>query len=162
MILIMNLGLMNDIWQFSAISSQWSWLHGNYTAGNKSPARGTRGISNPLNVPGGVWGHSADVAYGTDKLWVFGGTISTFVGGFSNELWMFEMQVKQWTYISAAQDAGVYTTGLYYPGSRFFHEFLAIPGTPLFAMVIHVYRFGVDSCYRCADEASGRLDMPTA
>ena len=111
-------------------TSQWTWLSGNSTV----PANGTygiKGLPSIDNYPGSRYGASTALDSASNCIYVFGGsTISAaIVSGYLNDLWMYNINTAQWTWLSGNTTAvyGVYgTKGVpstnNYPGSRTGHS----------------------------------------
>ncbi|MBP1661511.1 MAG: Ig-like, group 2 [Candidatus Aminicenantes bacterium] len=103
---------MGDLWSFNLTTSEWTWVSGNDTY--QFASYGTKGVSNPSNIPGGrISGVTWIDASG--KLWLFGGMGFTSVGGFYqlNDLWMYDPVASEWTWVSGTdqyEDAGEYGT----------------------------------------------------
>jgi N-acetylneuraminic acid mutarotase len=125
---------LNDLWEFSPSSNQWTWVGGSSTAGTnydglytvygRQGIYGTLGAASASNVPGG---RANSVAW-TDTsgdLWLFGGLAfdSNGVFGFLNDLWDFNIASKEWTWMSGsntvqeAQVAVYGTLGVPAPGN---------------------------------------------
>lgn len=96
-------GLMNDLWKYSITTNQWTWMHGDSVV-NYAGNYGTQGVSSPTNKPG-----SRD--YGNawlDKqgnMWLFGGS---GVNTDYNDLWKYNPQLNEWTWIKSGSWMGVY------------------------------------------------------
>jgi len=108
-------GDLNDLWEYSPASGQWTWVAGSNIAVNLSGSYGTEGVAAAGNVPGG---RAAAVSW-TDhagNLWLFGGggysgTINNV--GYLNDLWEFSPSTGQWTWVSGdnvADAIGVYSS----------------------------------------------------
>jgi hypothetical protein len=105
------LGYLNDLWEFSPSTNQWTWMSGsNIIPGNsnspdvgQSGVYGAEGIPSAGNAPGG-----RNLASGwTDSkgnLWLFGGLGSDSAGhfGFLNDLWEFNPSTSEWTWIGGS------------------------------------------------------------
>jgi N-acetylneuraminic acid mutarotase len=96
-----NFGVLNDLWEFSPSTNQWTWIGGSSAvpascAGNTSVACGQSGVygtigsASATNIPGG----RAAASFWTDSsgnFWLFGG--SGFGSGQDlgelNDLWKF-------------------------------------------------------------------------
>jgi len=113
-----NFGVLNDLWEFSPSTNQWTWIGGSSAvpascAGNTSVACGQSGVygtigsASATNIPGG----RAAASFWTDSsgnFWLFGG--SGFGSGQDlgelNDLWKFNPSTKQWTWVGGSSDAG--------------------------------------------------------
>lgn len=116
-------GLLNDLWEYSPATSEWTWRGGSSdlssvcaTAGGGDcgpvGVYGTLGVPGPANVPGG---RECAVSW-TDKqgnLWLFGGRGIDATGklGYLNDLWKFNPSSQQWTWISGSQTEPVSSAG---------------------------------------------------
>src|SRR3984957_14008050 len=97
-----TVGKLNDLWQFTTSSGQWTWINGQDGA-NPSAIYGTLGSSTANNLPGA---RQAATSW-TDSsgyLWLFGGVgfDSTGAVGNLNDLWRYIPSVGQWTWVSGA------------------------------------------------------------
>ncbi|MFZ0798139.1 MAG: kelch repeat-containing protein [Terriglobales bacterium] len=111
-------GFLNDLWEFSPTTKEWTWMSGADTP-NASGVYGTQGVASASNVPGARGSESGGAALSwTDKsgnLWLFGGSgyDSTGTNGGLNDLWEFNLTAKTWTWVSGSNTAnafGVYGT----------------------------------------------------
>ena len=96
---------LNDLWQYSTSTTQWTWMGGSETA--NAPANyGTLGVAAPTNAPSARFG-SVGWVDGHDVVWLFGG------GGpaFNNDLWKFDPASLEWTWeggSNVGNQSGVY------------------------------------------------------
>jgi hypothetical protein len=103
-----NEGNLNDLWEFSPTSKQWTWIDGSSTAPSScSPytscglpgVYGTLGTPSSTNVPGGRVG-AVSWTDNTGNLWLFGGEVNyTYANGAHgdmNDLWEFSPTTKEW------------------------------------------------------------------
>ena len=117
-------GDLNDLWMFSPVSSEWTWMAGSSTA-SVPGVYGVLGSPANTNVPG-----SREVATGwTDKsgnLWLFGGSgiDAKGIDGILNDLWVFRPSLGRWTWMGGSSTVtglagalGVYGT-LQTPGAE--------------------------------------------
>ncbi|WOK08453.1 kelch repeat-containing protein [Imperialibacter roseus] len=108
-----SFGKLNDLWKFDLTSGQWTWMGGSDIV--EQPGNyGTKGAGNTANIPGA----RQQPFFWTDasgNFWLFGGQ------GFDKlstdddlqDLWMYEVSSKKWTWVSGADignGAGVYDT----------------------------------------------------
>jgi N-acetylneuraminic acid mutarotase len=108
-----TLGDLNDLWEYSPASGEWTWVSGSDTV-NASGVYGTQGVAAAINVPGARYIpviHSDT----NGNLWLFGGGGRDAVGatGELNDLWEFSPSSGEWTWVgglSIANAAGVYGT----------------------------------------------------
>ena len=119
-------GYLNDLWRFDPSAGEWTWISGGNVT-DESGVYGTKGISNPANVPRA---RESAVSWtdSQDRLWLFGGaTSTTFLVCWLNDLWMFDPASNEWTWVSGSDttnQAGAYgTLGVAgpsnIPGARF-------------------------------------------
>jgi N-acetylneuraminic acid mutarotase len=106
-----NVGLLNDLWEYTVSTNQWTWIAGysTMTCSNtiygkvecvQPASNGTMGQFAASNTPGG---RSGEVSW-TDSqgnFWLFGGSSydSSDVGGNFNDFWEFDTTLKQWAWI---------------------------------------------------------------
>jgi N-acetylneuraminic acid mutarotase len=113
---------MNDLWEYSPTSGEWTWVSGSPTgnavsgpnAGTAIGVYGTRGVSAAANVPGArlipvTWMDT------NGNLWLFGGEgyDSTGSQGELNDLWEYSPSSGNWTWIGGSgtvSPTGVYGT----------------------------------------------------
>ena len=112
---VQNLGKLNDLWSFSPISQEWTWMAGSSTVlppgytgatdGGPNPVYGTLGIPDPANTPGGREGAVCWADSG-GNLWLFGGNGPHLYGGFGhwNDLWEFNPATREWTWMMGIDD----------------------------------------------------------
>jgi N-acetylneuraminic acid mutarotase len=82
-------GYLNDVWEFSTSSGQWTWVSG-ASSTNASGVYGTEGTASVGNVPGGRWGSFTWID-SSGNLWMLGGDGYDAAGGFGflDDLWEF-------------------------------------------------------------------------
>lgn len=107
-----NIGYLNDLWEYTG--GTWTWVSGgNTNLANQNGIYGTPGNASASNAPGGR--HEA-VGWrdANGNLWLFGGEGEDSVGttnGILNDLWMYNIANKQWTFVAGsamANQTGVY------------------------------------------------------
>jgi Galactose oxidase, central domain/Kelch motif len=80
---------LNDLWQFSPASKEWTWMSGSSTA-NATGVYGTLGVPSSSNVPGARY-TSVSWIDGSGNLWLFGGGNSSTQGTVDfNDLWRYQ------------------------------------------------------------------------
>jgi N-acetylneuraminic acid mutarotase len=95
-------GIINDLWEFDPRTSEWTWISGS-DALLASGVYGTQGVSAAGNVPGSRQG-AIGWRDASGNLWLFGGSgyASNANGGWLNDLWEFNPQTNQWTWMYGA------------------------------------------------------------
>jgi N-acetylneuraminic acid mutarotase len=106
-----NEGYLNDLWKFDSADAQWTWMGGGDTIPNCSTqgscgqpdVYGTMLSPGSSNIPSGRWRfvHWTD---SNGNFWLFGGWGIDNHGtlGMLNDLWMFNPQTLQWTWMSGS------------------------------------------------------------
>jgi Galactose oxidase, central domain/Kelch motif len=106
------LGFLNDLWEYT--SGNWVFVSGgNTNKANQNGIYGTQGTAASTNMPGGRQ-EAAGWADANGNLWLFGGEGEDSVGttnGILNDLWMYNIASKQWTWVTGnttADQTGTY------------------------------------------------------
>jgi hypothetical protein len=107
-----NEGFLSDLWEYKA--GAWVFVAGNQTV-NQKGIYGTVGTASSTNLPGGRQ-EAVGWADANGNLWLFGGegedgNTPPTVNGILNDLWVFNITAKQWTWVtgsSTANQTGVY------------------------------------------------------
>ena len=92
---------LNDLWEFSPSTNQWTWMRGSSApGGNQSGVYGTMGTPAATNIPGG---RDSEFTW-TDaqgNLWLFGGEGYNASGGNANlgDLWEYSPFTNEWTWM---------------------------------------------------------------
>ncbi|HEV2272071.1 MAG TPA: kelch repeat-containing protein [Steroidobacteraceae bacterium] len=109
-----NFVLYNDLWKYSPVSGEWTWVGGSTTP-YASGVYGNEGVPAPSNMPGARAG-PATWTDANGNVWMFGGftyDTSTSKNHHLNDLWEYSPSSNEWTWIGGANtfDAdGVYGT----------------------------------------------------
>ena len=90
-------GTLNDLWEFSRTSKEWTWMSGSNTIPKQGAGQpgvyGTLGEPAITNVPGNRFG-SISWIDSSGNLWLFGGVTSDAPGGqdagWINDLWRYQ------------------------------------------------------------------------
>ncbi|HEV2702376.1 MAG TPA: kelch repeat-containing protein [Steroidobacteraceae bacterium] len=106
-------GYLNDVWEYSLTSGNWTWVSGSTTA-QAVGDYGSQAVAASANVPG-ARSNAMSWTDATGNLWVFGGMglDSTGATGYLNDLWEFSPASGGWIWIggsNTAQAVGVYGT----------------------------------------------------
>jgi PKD repeat protein len=91
-------GFIDDVWMYNTTSGDWTWMKGSNLC-CAVPVYGIKGISDPLNTPGGrrIYAHWQDEA---NNFWIFGGQDNT--NNCFNDLWKYDPVVNEWTWMKGA------------------------------------------------------------
>lgn len=124
-------GGLNDLWEYSPSSNEWTWKSGGDTYSAMIPSYGTQGVPAPANVPGSrtsaaVW------TDGSGNLWMFGGSgeDSAGNGGYLNDLWKYSPSSGEWTWLGGSDV--VNAPGVY--GSQRVPAATNVPGARQYAV----------------------------
>jgi N-acetylneuraminic acid mutarotase len=106
-----DLGKLNDLWEYSPSSGQWTWVGGE-DAANASAIYGTLGTAATTNLPGARQGASSWID-SSGNLWLFGGVGYDSNGGVGNlnDVWEYSPSTKEWNWVSGGNGTGA--TGVY-------------------------------------------------
>ena len=106
-------GDLNDLWEFSPSTGQWTWMGGSSTmvCGLPGYPCGVSGVYGVLgtpasaNIPGGR-SNAASWTDSSGNLWLFGGAGSDADGnsGDLNDLWEFSSSAGQWAWIGGSSE----------------------------------------------------------
>lgn len=106
------LGFLNDLWEYTG--GTWVFVSGGNTSkANQNGIYGTQGTAATANMPGGRQ-EAAAWADANGNLWLFGGEGEDSVGtsnGILNDLWVYNIASKQWTWVigsNLANQTGAY------------------------------------------------------
>ncbi len=106
-------GELGDLWKFSPATGLWTWIAGSKSSGAVG-TYGTKGAAAAGNSPGGRDGAVTWVD-SSGNLWLFGGEgiVPPGVNGDLNDLWKFDTNTLQWTWVSGSSTGnqdGIYGT----------------------------------------------------
>ncbi|HXY06770.1 MAG TPA: kelch repeat-containing protein [Terriglobales bacterium] len=108
-----NEGFLNDLWEYTPGSNTWAYVSGSNLT-NQKGTYGTQGTGSTNNIPGGRQEAVGWYDQVGGNLWVFGGEGYDSAGtatGILNDLWVYNIASKQWTYVmgsSTANQTGTY------------------------------------------------------
>ena len=108
-----SVGYLNDLWQFSTATNQWTWISGGDVADAKG-VYGTQGVVSAGDVPGGRQAANSWID-SSGNLWLFGGYGDDSSGnvGALNDLWQYKPSTNEWASVSGgniANGSGTYGT----------------------------------------------------
>lgn len=104
-------GILNDLWEFSPSSREWTWMSGANTAPvdctGQPGVYGTLGTPAAGNVPGGREGAASWIDE-SGNFWLFGGYAvpTDGYGDYLNDLWKFDPSSMEWTWMSGSKTLG--------------------------------------------------------
>ena len=109
-----NFDELNDLWEFSPATKEWTWVSGSNT-GDASGVYGTLGVASTNNVPG-ARERAVSWTDTSGNLWLYGGSgsDSTEDALLFYDLWEFTPATKEWTWISGDSTGSASVAG--YPG----------------------------------------------
>jgi hypothetical protein len=96
-------GELNDLWEFSPSTQQWTWVGGADTV-NAAGNYGTMGTPNAANFPG-ARSSAASWVDSNGNFWLYGG-FAPPPGGGLGDLWEFDFSTKVWTWASGSSSTG--------------------------------------------------------
>jgi N-acetylneuraminic acid mutarotase len=108
-----NRGYLNDLWEFSPATNEWTWMSGSNSMGTQncyqpdlecapSGVYGTLGQFSAANVPGGRDGSTGAVDSDGDLVLFGGGNNANGMVNSLNDLWLFQISTQQWAWISGS------------------------------------------------------------
>lgn len=100
-----SVNVLNDLWEFSPASKEWTWVSGSMTGGNQNCC--TPGIATATNMPGAREGATGWID-ASGNLWLFSGLYQAPDGsGYElSDLWEFNPSSKEWTWVSMGVPGG--------------------------------------------------------
>jgi N-acetylneuraminic acid mutarotase len=102
-----NYGFLDDLWKYSPVSNQWTWVGGSKTV-DQPDVYGSLSVASSKNTPGGRY-MSGATTDASGNLCVFGGYN---ISGYSqNDLWKYNPVTNQWTWTSG--DSSLNTVDYY-------------------------------------------------
>lgn len=96
-------GVLNDLWSFDPVTSEWAWHKGSNFV-NANGTYGTKGLAASSNTPGARVGASGWVD-SSGRLWLFGGNGrpgTGIVSGNLNDLWCYNPDTNQWLWVAGS------------------------------------------------------------
>lgn len=97
-------GYLNDLWKYDPSAQSWTWISGDSVC-SQFADYGVKGISSPNNKPGARYA-AMTCSDTLGNLWLFGGTGKTGNSqGCLNDLWKFNTQTLEWTWMSGDNSA---------------------------------------------------------
>ena len=103
---------LSDLWMYDIMSNEWTWMNGP-NIGTSSAVYGTKGIPSATTSPGGRNEGDAARVDDEDRLWLFGGLGWNSQYGFENDMWMWDPNIHEWTWMQGTNilnDIGVFGT----------------------------------------------------
>ena len=107
-----GVGILNDLWVYQPSDQEWTWMGGSSTVptnySGQAGVYGTLGTPASSNHPGG---HSSATSWtdGSGHFWLFGGfsVDANGMAGSLNDLWEFNPDTNEWTWMAGPNSAGV-------------------------------------------------------
>lgn len=87
-------GYLDDVWKYNISKNEWTWINGDPDI-NVEGVYGQKGISSPINNPGGR-SHTAYWQDSAKNVWVFGGHAAI---GYVNDLWKYDLVLNHWVWV---------------------------------------------------------------
>src|SRR6185503_1732758 len=92
-------GKMNDMWKYDLSTNEWTWMSGaNYEFATGH--YGTRCEPSINNVPDARMRSRIDYVDANGNFWLFGGSHIYAYTGMHNDLWIFNPNTLEWTWIN--------------------------------------------------------------
>ncbi len=93
-------GDFSDLWKYDCRAGNWTWMKGPQTSG-QCGTYGTQGVPGADNNPGCredamLWADSMG------KIWLFGGWNHSYGEGGRNDLWKFDPDTRNWTWVKGS------------------------------------------------------------
>ena len=97
-----NVGYLNDLWEFSTHTDEWTWIGGGTTV-NGAAVYGTQGTAAATSMPGARFSQNM-VIDGGGHIWIFGGEGIDGNGnqGLLNDLWAYSPTTHEWNWVSGS------------------------------------------------------------
>jgi hypothetical protein len=102
-------GTLNDLWEFNITTSQWRWVGGESSTG-ATGVYGALGVPADSNIPGARLG-AVSFVDSNGNLVLFGGAADLALTNKLNDLWKYNINTNQWTWISG--ESGFNQSGIY-------------------------------------------------
>jgi N-acetylneuraminic acid mutarotase len=108
-----SLSGLNDLWKFDPANLEWTWVSGSQSS-VQTGTYGTQGVAASSNVPASRYA-TASWLDSSGDLWLFGGWgyDGGSIEGRLNDLWKFNPETLEWTWVSGSSShgkAGTYGT----------------------------------------------------
>jgi len=94
-------GYLNDLMKYDISTNEWTWMNGS-NGPNAATIFGIKGVSSPLNDPGGRWTYSK-YKDSNGNFWLGGGWTSS---GTWNDLWKYDSGINEWTWMAGSSIVG--------------------------------------------------------
>lgn len=97
--------LKGALWKYDIATGWWTWMKGSSSL-NEAGVYGTQGIAASANVPGGRSLIRAGWTDSAGDLWFFGGQTYSFGLRANNDLWKYNINTNQWTWMKGSNTYG--------------------------------------------------------
>ncbi len=111
-------GLINDLWKYDINLNTWTLIKG-LPNNKENISYGVKGVSSPINMPGGrldscFW-------FKNNKLWLYGGTGENMISGFNtlHDLWYYDLNINSWIWVDGYKNTTYYDNRLRYYDNNF-------------------------------------------
>jgi hypothetical protein len=98
--------LLNDLWEYNAGTSQWTWISGGELA-DQNGVYGTAQVAAASNVPGSRWG-SVGFIDALNNIWLVSGwgygSATAKSTGYLNDVWQYVQSTGQWIWWKGSSD----------------------------------------------------------
>jgi len=93
---------LNDLWRYNPNTNEWTWVSGSNIFG-QAGSYGIKGEPDENNVPG-AREKSTSWTDSSGNLWLFGGEGCDSTGNFGglNDLWRYDPETNEWTWVSGS------------------------------------------------------------
>lgn len=110
-------GFLNDLWKYTPVTNEWTWVSGSDTIPACVPASqdcgepgsyGNIGVPNPGNYPGSRYLAAGAVDNSGQNYWLFGGGGYTSTGpccSYLDDLWEYSPASNEWTWVGGNDTA---------------------------------------------------------
>ncbi|HEU4716482.1 MAG TPA: PKD domain-containing protein [Bacteroidia bacterium] len=94
-------GSHNDLWKYDPVANMWTWMNGT-NINNDPGSYGAQCVPSATNTPPSRMECRTRWTDDCGNLWLFGGAINPGGTGGFNDLWKYNVQTNEWTWVSGA------------------------------------------------------------
>jgi hypothetical protein len=89
----------DDLWKYNPFTNNWTWMGG--SASTNTPGNyGVKCHASPTNWPASRFENRAVATDEYGNFWMFGGAKNIAIGVTRNDLWMYDVSINQWIWVS--------------------------------------------------------------